>query len=62
MDVAPIVSDLLRTATLALFVGAAYYVKELASEVRAIRKSVQNHGERIAKIEGVHEAEANGIG
>lgn len=62
MDPTAAVSDLLRTATLALFVGAAYYVKELALEVRAIRNDVQNHGERIAKIEGVHEAEANGVG
>lgn len=50
-----IVSDLLRLAAATLFAGAAYYVNGLANAVNRIRERVDDHGERIAKIEGVHD-------
>lgn len=53
-----LVSDILRLAAATLFAGAAYYLKGLADAVTKLRERVDDQGQRIAKIEGVHDAQA----
>ena len=53
-DLAPMISDLLRVATLGLFAVSAYSVRELAIDVRKIRAEIYEKGgitERLTRVE-----------
>lgn len=56
IDSAAIFSDLLRVATVGLFVLFAYNVRQLGEEIKDLREKLNGHGERLAHLEGAKEA------
>ena len=58
MDVMTVMSDLLRAATLALVGICTFYLREVVQAVKDLRKEhgakLDNHGERIAHLEGAN--------